>query len=233
MDRESMKSRTGQLFQFWSSDWSLTVFLVLLVITLFIIVPLRHLSDVDRMVTSVFFSLILVSGVAAVSERRAPTVIVTGVVIVTLGLRWMTHLVPGLGLASASAISAFFCIGLLAGVVLLQVFRKGPISWHRIQGAIAVYLLLGMMWAFAYEVVLFHNPGAFQMPNTGQQQVPPMADLLYFSFVTLTTVGYGDITPLDPISRSLANLEALVGQLYPAILIGRLVSMELQFRQSK
>jgi hypothetical protein len=228
-----MKLRTVHLYQFWSSDWILTVFLALLVVTLFIIIPLRHLSEVDRMVTSVFFSLILVSGVAAVSERRAPTVIVTAVVIVTLGLRWMTHLVPSVGLASASAISAFFCIGLLAGVVILQVFRKGPISWHRIQGAIAVYLLLGLMWAFAYEVVLLHIPGSFQMPNTGQQQSLPTADLLYFSFVTLTTVGYGDITPVHPMVRSLANLEALVGQLYPAILIGRLVSMELQYRQSK
>jgi len=59
-----------------------------------------------------------------------------------------------------------------------------------------------------------------------------MPSLVYFSFVTLTTVGYGDITPVHPIVRSLSNLEALVGQLYPAILIGRLVAMELSARQS-
>jgi hypothetical protein len=233
MDRESMKSRTGQLFQFWSSDWSLTVFLVLLIVTLFIIEPLGHLWDVGQLLTSVFFSLLLVSGVAAVSERRAPTVIVTGLVIITLGLRWVSHLVPSVGIASASDISAFFCIGLLAGVVLLQVFRKGPITWHRIQGAISVYLLLGLMWGFAYKLALLLIPGSIQMTITGQQQGSPMSSILYFSFVTLTTVGYGDIVPIHPIVRSLANLEALVGQLYPAILIGRLVSMELQFRQSK
>ena len=233
MARESMKSRMAPIFQFWSSDWSLTVFLVLLVVTLFIIEPLGHLWDVGRLLTSVFFSLLLVSGVAAVSERRAPTVIVTGVVIITLGLRWMYHLLPSVGIAAASAVSALICVGLLAGVVLIQVFRKGPITLHRVQGAIAVYLLLGLMWGFAYELALLLIPDSFQMMNAGQPQGPSMTGILYFSFVTLTTVGYGDITPLHPMVRSLSNLEALVGQLYPAILIGRLVSMEIQFRQSK
>lgn len=217
----------------WSSDWSLTVFLVLLIVTVFIIMPLRHLSNAGSLGTSIFISLLLVSGVAAVSERRAPTVIVTGVVIVTLVLRWMTHLAPSVEIASASGISALFCLGMLAGVVLIQVFREGPITWHRIQGAIAVYLLLGLMWGFGYELVLLYNPDSFQFANTGPEQGSPVSGIIYFSFVTLTTVGYGDITPLDPIARSLANIEALVGQLYPAILIGRLVAMEIQYRQSK
>jgi hypothetical protein len=58
----------------------------------------------------------------------------------------------------------------------------------------------------------------------------PMPRLIYFSFVTLTTVGYGDMAPIHPLTRSLATLEALVGQLYPAILIARLVSLELHAR---
>jgi voltage-gated potassium channel Kch len=174
-----------------------------------------------------------VSGVAAVSERRAPTLLVTGLVIVTLVLRWLTHAIPGVVVESASALSAFACLGLLAGVVMLQVFRKGPISWHRIQGAVAVYLLLGMMWAFAYLLLLLQFPGAFQPADLGADHAARFSNLVYFSFVTLTTVGYGDITPAHPIVRALATLEALVGQLYPAILIGRLVAMELSARQSR
>ncbi|HTP41654.1 MAG TPA: potassium channel family protein [Nitrospiria bacterium] len=235
-----MKSRNdrfwGRLFRqlagIWSSEWSLTAFLVLLVVTLFFILPISHLIGAGGLPVSVFFSLLLISGMATVSEHRAPTLLVTGLVIVTLGLRWMTHLVPNREIELASISSALVCIGLLAGVVMLQVFRKGPITGHRIQGAIAVYLLMGLIWALAYELVLLEVPGAFQSAEMGERHGALMPSLVYFSFVTLTTVGYGDITPVHPIVRSLSNLEALVGQLYPAILIGRLVAMELSARQS-
>jgi uncharacterized membrane protein len=224
---------TARLSGIWSSEWSLTAFLVLLVVTLFIILPLSHLLGAGRLPVSVFFSLLLISGVAAVSEHRVTTLLVTGLVIVTLGLRWATHLVSNREIELAGVVSALVCIGLLAGVVILQVFRKGPITWHRIQGAVAVYLLMGLMWALAYELVLLQVPGAFQPAGLGERQGALMPNLVYFSFVTLTTVGYGDITPVHLIVRSLSNLEALVGQLYPAVLIGRLVAMELSARQSR
>jgi len=222
-----------RLTRVWSSEWSLTAFLVLLVITLFIILPISHLLGAGGLPVSVFFSLLLISGMATVSEHRAPTILVTGLVIVALGLRWSTHLITNLALESASVFSALICVGLLAAVVTFQVFRKGPITGHRVQGAVAVYLLMGLMWALAYELVLLHVPGAFQPADLGEHQGALMPNLVYFSFVTLTTVGYGDITPVHPMVRSLSNLEALVGQLYPAILIGRLVAMELSSRQSR
>jgi len=228
-----MKSVIHNLSQMWSSDWSLTVFLVLLIVTIFIIAPLGIQTDFGRLLLIVFFSLVLISGVAAVSERRALTGLVTGLVVVTLGLRWLVHLAPSPTVKSASAFSALMCFGLLAGVVIFQVLRKGRITWHRIQGAIAVYLLLGLMWAFAYELVLLQVPGSFQSAALVEGQHALQMDILYFSFGTLTTVGYGDITTLHPAVRSLAMLEALVGQLYPVLLIGRLVSMELQYRESK
>jgi voltage-gated potassium channel Kch len=112
-------------------------------------------------------------------------------------------------------------------MVLTQVFRQGPITFHRIQGAIAAYLLLGLAWANAYDLIELARPGALRFPEGGG---PTPIRLVYFSFVTLTTVGYGDITPIHPAARSLAIAEALVGQLFPAILIGRLVSMEIASR---
>ena len=224
---------SGRLDGIWAREWSLTAFLVLLVVTLFIILPLSHLLGAGGLPVSLVFSLLLISGVAAVSERRAATLLVTGLVIVALFLRWATYLIPTGGIEWAGVFSSLVCIGLMAGVVIVQVFRKGPITGHRIQGAIAVYLLLGLMWALAYELVLLQIPGAFQPAEMGERHGALMPSLVYFSFVTLTTVGYGDITPVHPIVRSLSNLEALVGQLYPAILIGRLVAMELSARQSR
>ena len=108
--------------------------------------------------------------------------------------------------------------------VLAQVFRAGSVNRHRILGAIAVYLLLGLAWGEAYSALAMVVPEAFSPVG------PPGADpqrWLYYSFVTLTTVGYGDITPVGPLARSLAILEALTGQLYPAILLARLVALEV------
>jgi hypothetical protein len=228
-----MKPTLGHLGRFWSSEWSLTAFLVLLVVTVFIVVPIGRLVGVGMLIGSITFSLLLISGVAAVSERRAPTLLVTGLVIVTIALRWMTHVVSGVVIEMADALSGLVCLGLMAGVVGIQVFRKGPITAHRIQGAVAVYLLLGLIWGFAYELMLILVPHSFHPADMGDNPAVLTSHLIYFSFVTLTTVGYGDITPAHPIVRSLAILEALVGQLYPAILIGRLVALELSARQSK
>jgi len=228
-----MKPTLGHLGRFWASEWSLTAFLVLLVVTVFVVVPLGRLVGVGMLIGSITFSLLLISGVAAVSERRAPTLLVAGLVIVTIALRWMTHVVPGVLIEMADALSGLICLGLMAGVVGIQVFRKGPITAHRIQGAVAVYLLLGLIWGFAYELLMILVPNAFHPADMGDNPVVLTSHLIYFSFVTLTTVGYGDITPAHPIVRSLAMLEALVGQLYPAILIGRLVALELSARQSK
>ena len=110
-------------------------------------------------------------------------------------------------------------------VVLWQVNRKGPVTGHRVRGAVAGYLLLGLSCAYAYALIDFLIPGAFQMPAADLQSRKAQSDaFLYFSIVTLTTLGYGDITAVHPVARSVVMIEALLGQLDPAILIARLVT---------
>jgi hypothetical protein len=87
---------------------------------------------------------------------------------------------------------------------------------------VAAYLLLGLAWALAYDIVALVAPGAFSAPSAVEAR---KGRFIYFSFVTLSTLGYGDMTPVHPVARSLAAAEALTGQLYPAILLGRLVSL--------
>ncbi|HWU39887.1 MAG TPA: potassium channel family protein, partial [Candidatus Acidoferrum sp.] len=118
-------------------------------------------------------------------------------------------------------------IGLFLALVLRRVFQPGPVTWHRIQGAVAVYLLFGLAWAQLYECVEAIAPGAFQVPRGDVGTAGWFPPLLYFSFITLTTLGYGDILAVHPVARSLAMFEALVGQLYPAILIAKLVSLQV------
>jgi len=93
---------------------------------------------------------------------------------------------------------------------------------------VAAYLLLGLAWAGAYEWVALRDPSAFAgaIGASGGGDGP----WIYYSLVTLTTMGYGDILPVSPVARSLAVAEAFTGQLYLAILISRLVALELQAR---
>jgi hypothetical protein len=100
-------------------------------------------------------------------------------------------------------------------------------------GGVAAYLLLGLIWSLAYDLIAFRIPGAFsiQGPSTSGDPESIQSHLFYFSFVTLTTIGYGEIVPVHPIARMLVILEGVTGQLFPAILIARLVSLQVQSKR--
>jgi voltage-gated potassium channel Kch len=223
------------LERFWSTDTSLTALLAFLCLDLFLLQPLGQHGVVGGLVLSMVFSLMLVSGVGAVAKSMLTTLSVGGIVLVALVLHWLRVWAGGQSLAmSDAATAAIFCI-VLALVVLAQVFREGPITSHRIQGAVAVYLLLALAFASGYQLIELQWPHAFAPPPA--TATSPAAGLgsrfVYFSLVTLTTVGYGDISAVHPVARSLVTMEALVGQLFPAILLARLVSMEVVHRRAE
>ncbi len=227
-----MRKVTHIFSRFWSTDRSLTFLLGLLFINIFVLNPLFELGVFRALIIlEVLFSLILVSGVMAVAKSRFITLLAAAFALVTLVVRLANIFVPGTGLATLAFLLSLLFLGMLAVVVLFHVFREGPITVHRIMGAVVVYLLLGLMWTLAYQLIELQQPGSFNfadVPNIGETR---SARLVYFSFVTLTTLGYGDITAVSPVARALAMLEALVGQLFPVILIARLVSMELYYRR--
>ncbi len=131
-----------------------------------------------------------------------------------------------------AALLAMFVFLLLATFnTLRQVAVGNDISLNRIVGAICVYLLLGVMWSIAYTVLEFSQPGSFKGLT---ELLSPLwsPDWIYYSFVTITTLGYGDITPLTQSARSLSFLEAIVGQFYIAVLVAGLVSAYISTRQN-
>jgi voltage-gated potassium channel Kch len=119
----------------------------------------------------------------------------------------------------------------LSWVIFGAVFASGRVTFHRVQGAVVLYLNFALFFAVLYRLIEILSPDAFHRAVPGSEDHGVWAEMLYFSFTTLTTAGYGDITPVQPLARSLANLESVVGQLYPATLVARLVSLELEHRR--
>jgi hypothetical protein len=127
--------------------------------------------------------------------------------------------------------SAWMITGLTLGIVVTRaVFAPGRVTFHRIIGAVLLYLNIGLTFAALFCFVALMVPNAFSGMEPLQDNLAVASKLIYFSFVTLTSVGYGDIAPLHPFARSLANIEAIIGQLYPATLLARLVTLQLEGR---
>jgi hypothetical protein len=210
--------------RFWETDRGLSIFLFLLLALIFVVPASGLTGQLGRTVIDVVFTLLMLTGVAALSRQKTATAVVSGVAVAGIAIRWIGEAVPSPSMELAVALSAVASLATLAYVVLARVFRAGPVNRHRIMGAIAVYLLLGLAWGEAFYALALMEPGSFSLAPSATLN---SRDLMYFSFVTLTTVGYGDITAISPVARSLAILEALTGQLYPAILLARLVALEV------
>ncbi len=130
-----------------------------------------------------------------------------------------------------SHVFLFVFLSLAIFNTMRQVAVGTEINPNRIVGAICVYLLLGVIWSIFYLVIEFFEPGSFRgLTEAASPAWNP--DWIYFSFVTITTLGYGDITPLTQTARSFAFAEAVVGQFYIAVLVAGLVSAYISARQS-
>ncbi len=209
----------------------MAVLLALLVTYVFFVYPLLSGESLGAGV-SILFSLILIAGVIATAEHHAVRAGIVVMGLIALTSHWTNVLLGGrLDHMVASAAAGLF-FALQAYVITKRVFREGAVTVYRILGAIAVYLLLGLLWAEAYLMVYLTSPHTFSFAAGAANGDPPIAEMLYFSFVTLTTVGFGDITAVHPFARSLVMMEALVGQLFPALLLARLVT-QYQGRQKK
>ncbi len=141
-------------------------------------------------------------------------VVLAGFVLDLTGLRYV-HVV---------ILLCFFA--LTAWLAARQVLFTGPVDTNKVVGAICIYLLLGLIWAMLYLLLHEFAPDSFKGLGSASWQ-DSFHSLTYFSFVSLTTLGYGDITPVLPVARFLAYMEALVGQFYVAILVASLVGVRV------
>jgi len=206
-----------------------------LVIITFVLYPLGAIGVVGDAMLEMVFSLLLITGVMAVTRNRTATVVICFIAATTILSGWLSLFYPSPLLVALRCIFLTLSLALLIVILLIDVFREGPIDFHRIQGAIAGYLLVGILWAHSYRLVALLEPSALVLgthPISGSN-IALMHKFIYFSFTTLTTIGLSEITPINPLVRSLVIVEALIGQLYPAILLARLVSMEVSSREPR
>jgi hypothetical protein len=211
------------------ADPLLTALTILLVVMLFVVAPLQAQGIFAFQVFELVLALFLVGGVFFMSGSRwaviamlvALAMVVTGAV-----LRIRSPSILDLNLFAAS----WLIMGATMGwVVARATFAPGRITYHRVIGAVLLYLTVAVIFASLYTFVGTLAPKAFS--GMIVEDNPELASrLIYFSFATMTTTGYGDVAPVDPIARSLCNLEAIFGQLYPATLLARLVTLELAHR---
>lgn len=219
-----------KMTQFWSGDLGLTLVTISLLVLVFITIPLAKAGLAARLIFDLIMLILMISGALVVSQNRIVTAAVIAMVCVTGAVLAAGRFHPTPLLHQFGSVLSTVTLLIYVRIVLLLMFRAGPVTWSRIQGAISVYLLVGMAWASAYQFAEHLRPGAihFVSPPDGMDQLT--SKLIYFSFSTLTTVGFGDVTPASPLAHSLSISEAIVGQLFPAILIGALVAMAMQSR---
>jgi hypothetical protein len=233
--RENHTKRTqadAPLFPFWVEDRGLSLFLAFLVlVTLF--VPMVRLSRFGRIGLGLMFALMIFSGAVATIRKRIVMYLVITLTVLELAADLIVEFIPSLGHWGWDTALKISGLAILVVMTLKHTFRPGPVTVHRVMGGVAAYLLIGLTWAFGYKLLMEERPDAIHFQTfVGGIPTGEPSRLIYFSFSTLTSVGYGDAYPVHRIARSLATAEALVGQLYPSVLIATLVGMSLQRRSN-
>jgi Ion channel len=203
--------------------------LLISLLLLFLISPFVAAARYGTVVINTAGAIVLLSGIYAMSEQRrlfvvtligSVAAIATNLLMVVFQSEWIAIVWHGFTLV---------LLGLFSVSILEDVLRHGQISADKIRGAICVYLLIGFAWAFGYAIIELINPGSFSglAKIDANNHAGRMMQMQYFSFATLTTLGFGDILPRSSTARTLATLEAMTGQIYLTVLIARLVGLHI------
>jgi hypothetical protein len=190
---------------------------------------------IGRVVLAGAMTGVLLSALFALRRHRDLSIVAAVITIPGLAFVWIgafTTLGQDLAVARATVLLVFFAY--MTVCVLSLVFHATRVTSDTIAGAIAAYLLVGLTFAFCYQLINIIDPGAFRgvTDAAGFNGLTGSFDSYYYSFVTLTTLGFGDISPIARPAQVFTTLEALTGQLYLAVLIARLVGLQLSSSQS-
>jgi hypothetical protein len=178
-----------------------------------------------RILFSVFLTAVFLSAIYAISQKRRTAYIAVFLLLPTLAFTWISYFVDSTGLYLGSRFSVVVFFVFIIIKILAFIFRQDEVSSDLIVGAAVVYLLMAETWAAVYQILETLSPGSFAMPDGQLQNSLQLFE--YYSLVTITTLGYGDVTPLTSVASSLSTLEAVIGQLYLVITVAFLVGVHV------
>jgi hypothetical protein len=192
---------------------------------LFVSLPFVEDIKGGDLIVSLLLSLVLLSAVLAVADHKGVFYVALVLGIPAVVSRWISHFRPDLVPPPVFLVAGLLLVAFVVVNLLRFVWRAPSVNIEVLCASISAYLMLGLMWTMAYWLVDQLTPGAFAFnTNAGPRSINGFNGF-YFSFITLSTVGYGDITPVSRIARWLAAMEAMTGLLYVAVLISRLVAL--------
>ena len=201
-----------------------SLFLLLSLLFFFVLAPLREYGRIGEVVVLAFFGITFIAAAVELSDqqalRRVSVPLVTCAILAHFGAHFYPTMRPLL-IVSHVLSTTFF--GFVSVALFAYLGRPGVITSGRLYASMSNYLILGMFWFSVYNVIETIHAGSFV------QMAPHLTNvhggtLLYFSLITLTTVGYGDVLPATPTARAFAALEGVSGVLYIAITVARLVA---------
>ena len=220
--RHRVKPALGHLRLYRFSMVQLLVALAVLLIC----APFVEELEGGHLILSVLFSFVLLAAVFAVADRKRTLAIALVLAVPAITARWINNFRPDLVHPAVFLVGALLLLAFVIGHLLYFILHAPVVTVEVLCASIATYLMLGLMWTVAYWLVDQLTPGgAFSFNTSRGAQTMNGFTGFYFSFITLSTVGYGDITPVSKAARGLAAMEAMTGLLYVAVLIARLVSV--------
>ncbi len=211
------------------------LYFLISIVLLMSLIPLLEGDKYSAALLNSLTTIIILTGVYAVSVTKQHIIIacICGLpwVIINWSIFALKMVIPG---SAVIGMGVLFFVYTTA-VVFLHVIKGTKVTIETLYGAVSVYLLIGLTYTSIYGVLEIINPGSFNMLNSEEIIYPfKIYELFYFSYTTLTTLGYGDIRPISAIARSFAISEAIIGQLYLTILVARLVGLHISaFRRSE
>jgi hypothetical protein len=229
-----LKSAHNRFLKFQAStrEPGLSAVLLIEVMLIFVAVPLVSMGVWPELVVSLLFVVLVIAILVVTSRSYYVSALVIVAVVLTPFGAFVQADHPSFLTECVSVGGRLLGILALSYVIIRAVFGSGRITLHRVQGAVVLYLNFALFFSILFRFLETVAPGALQGLSPAATQ-STSGEFIYFSFTTLTTAGYGDILPVHPLARSIANLEAIIGQLYPATLLARLVSLELEHRRER
>jgi voltage-gated potassium channel len=211
-----------------------SVYLLVSLLVLVSIGPWLAEQRVGRGLWELLFTLVTLSSIHMLGIKRGQALISVLLALPTLASLWLRQVLPIVGLSQVALVLLTLFLLYTAATVLLHVFSEETVTMDTLSAALCVYLLMGYLWGSLYGLMYLLAPGAFHLPTgwtpaeeQGIARDVPVNLFTYFSFMTLTTVGYGDVLPIRGSARAAVIVEAVLGHFYLAVLVARLVGSHI------